>query len=97
MKLKDVKVGMRVAVLDDNGYTTDFGTVDGTSNVGTVWVDGHAFEAVYLCQVKPKKIVSFETVAEIVNPYGGFHLYCGETITEQFGGKRVRVTIKEIK
>lgn len=96
MKLSDVKVGMRVAVVDFENELTHFGTVKLIGD-HRAFVDHSWYAPVFLRKVKPKKSVSFE--ADIYNAFsdGGYRGGLATSELKEFIGKRVLVTVKEIK
>lgn len=101
MKLSDVKVGMRVACYNTDGYLTGFGEVGLVDPDGLVQVDKvNYYYAAQLRKVKPKKSVSFETKVhgryEQGEPNSGYIGVVKSNLVP-FIGKRVHVTVKEIK
>lgn len=99
MKLSDVKVGMRVGVLDDEGDICEFANVMQLHSNGEVLVSTRLAPLfpVYLRKVKPKKSVSFEgRVSEWMQNDSTLLNRLADAL-HPFIGKCVRISIKEIK
>lgn len=99
MKLSDVKVGMRVAVVDFENELAHFGTVKLIGDT-RAFVDHSWYEPVFLRKVKPKKsVISQHVVTKVVAKdfeiCGAF--YCESSDLSPLIGKRVHVKVTEIK
>lgn len=95
MKRSDVKVGMRVAKIDANGERYGFGTVKFLVRDEITLDDCCTCVANDLRKVKPKKSFSFKDVVMPADTGSQGYIRTHELC--QFVGKRVIVTIREIK